>query len=367
MKICFLSSANSAHTKKWCKWFAGRGHEVHVVSFIDGEVPGAAVHTVDTGASADGGDAQKLRYLLAARRVRRIIRDISPDTVNVHYATSYGMTAALSGVRGYILSVWGSDIYDFPNKSPIHRAMLKFSLSRAERILSTSRAMAEETRKYTGKEIAVTPFGVDTELFSPEKRQRADGDGKFVIGTVKTLSPKYGIDRILRAAATVKEKRSDIDLRVRIAGDGELAAEYRALAEKLGIADITEWLGFITQERAAGVWADMDVAVVPSVLASESFGVSAVEAEACGVPVVISDIPGLMEATCPGKSSTVIKGGDPEGIADALIDLYSDREKRLAMGRAGREYVLENYRLDDCFLKVERIFEELLQDKTPKR
>ena len=105
----------------------------------------------------------------------------------------------------------------------------------------------------------------------------------------------------------------------------------------------------------------------PSVLASESFGVSAVEAEACGVPVVISDIPGLMEATCPGKSSTVIKGGDPEGIADALIDLYSDREKRLAMGRAGREYVLENYRLDDCFLKVERIFEELLQDKTPKR
>ena len=277
------------------------------------------------------------------------------------------LTAALSGIKGYILSVWGSDIYDFPKKSALHRAMLKFSLSRAEKIFSTSRAMAEETGKYTGKDVIVTPFGVDTELFSPEKRARADEDGAFVIGTVKTLSPKYGIDRILRAAAVVKEKRPDVPLRVKIAGDGECAEEYRRLADELGIGDITDWLGFITQKRAAEVWADMDAAIIPSVLASESFGVSAVEAGACGVPVIISDIPGLMEATCPGKSSIVIKDGDPEGIADAVIELYSDPEKRHAMGCCGREYVLENYRLDDCFCKVESIFENVSRETKQKK
>lgn len=75
------------------------------------------------------------------------------------------------------------------------------------------------------------------------------------------------------------------------------------MAEQLEIADIVTWLGFIPQEEAACEWANMDVAVIPSL--QESFGVSAVEAQACQIPVIISNVPGLKEATRPQISSVV--------------------------------------------------------------
>ena len=357
MKICFLAPANSAHTIKWCNYFVSQGHEVHVLSFTQGQIPGVQIHELRSKASVSGGDLQKLAYLTKAGQVRKLVRSIDPDIINAHYATSYGTVAALAGLKNYVLSVWGADIYDFPKKTPIHRMMLRYSLRRAAYIFSTSKAMAEEAGKYTKKKIEVTPFGVDMELFSPEKNRPEEGF--FTVGTVKTLSPKYGIDYLLKAAALVKQEQPQIPLKLRIAGKGPNAQEYRELAKTLGIEDTTTWLGFISQEQAAMEWAGMDVAVVPSTLESESFGVSAVEAESCGCPVVISDIPGLMEATNPGVTSMVVPRKNERALADALITLYWDETRRKEMGAAGRAYVAQNYELTACFRKVEDLFREI--------
>ena len=355
MKICFLASANSAHTKKWCRYFVSQGHSVDVVSFVDDQIPDVSVHFIDTGASAGGSDGDKLKYLLKAGAVRKIVKAIRPDIVNAHYATSYGTVAALAGLKNYVLSIWGSDIYEFPQKSPLHRALLKFSLAKAAHLFSTSKAMAEEAAKYTKKIFDITPFGVDMDLFSPEKRSRSDSD--FVIGTVKSLAPAYGIDVLLKAAALVKEEHPQIPLKVRIAGNGPCQEEYHALTSQLGIGDITQWLGFIPQEQAAAEWANMDVAVICS--NSESFGVSAVEAQSSGCCCIISDIPGLMEATNPGKTSIVVPRRNERALAEALVRLYNDPSLRKQMGTAGRAYVAENYELTACFRKVEALFEQI--------
>lgn len=349
MKICFVGPAGSAHIRKWCAWFTGRGHEVHVISFTPGEIPGVAVHLVDLGVDPDGSDLGKLKYLTAGGKIRGLIREIGPDVVNAHYATSYGIAMALSGVKGYALSVWGSDIYDFPRRSVLHRSLLQFSLKKAGVLFSTSRAMADEAGKYTGRPFAITPFGVDMKLFSPGKRNRTE-DG-FVVGTVKALYDKYGIADLLRAAAAVKEK--GIPLRLRIAGKGPQEADYRALAAELGIDGITDWLGQIPQEQAAVEWANMDVAVIPSTQESESFGVSAVEAQACGTAVIISDIPGLKEAA--GETGIVVPGKNPEAIAEAIEKLYQDPELRKKMGEAGRKYAEQNFELNKCFSKIEAL------------
>lgn len=116
MKICFLAPADNYHTHKWCKWFTENGNEVHVVSFTDAKINNVLVHFINANTLAKDNDLQKLKYLLKARRIKNIIKLIDPDIVNVHYATSYGTVAALSGIKGYILSVWGSDIYEFPKK-----------------------------------------------------------------------------------------------------------------------------------------------------------------------------------------------------------------------------------------------------------
>ena len=355
MKICFLAPANSAHTQKWCRYFVSQGHIVDVVSFVDSKIDGVTVHYIDTGASANGSDKDKLKYLLKSGAVRRVIKQLKPDIVNVHYATSYGTVAALTGLKNYILSVWGSDIYEFPQKSPLHRALLKFSLAKATHLFSTSKAMADEASRYTKKSFHITPFGVDMDLFAPEKRNRNDKD--FVIGTVKSLAPAYGIDVLLKAVALIRKEHSQIPLKLRIAGKGPCEEEYHTLASDLDIQDITTWLGFIPQKQAAAEWSNMDVAVVCS--NSESFGVSAVEAQSCGCPVVISDVPGLMEATKPEETSIVVPKKDERALADALIALYNDANLRKRMSIAGRQYVAKNYELNDCFRKVGSLFEKI--------
>lgn len=99
MKICFLAPANNYHTKKWSKWFSNHGHEVHVISFIDDSIDNVKVHYIDTGVSTDSSDSKKIKYLLKARQVKKIVDTICPDVVNAHYATSYGTVAALSGLK----------------------------------------------------------------------------------------------------------------------------------------------------------------------------------------------------------------------------------------------------------------------------
>lgn len=353
MKICFIAPANNYHTKKWCKWFSKRKYEVHVISFIMDEIEDVTVHYINAKTNAAAKDINKIQYLFQAFKVKKIVNSINPDIINVHYATSYGTVAALSGIKGYFLSVWGSDIYQFPRKSFLHKMMLKFSLNRAKYIFSTSEVMAKETNKYTKKKIYITPFGVDMEMFSPSKRIKRK-DQNFVVGTVKSLTPVYGIDYLLKAVAIIKNEHKDIPIKLRIAGKGEAEKDYKKLSEKLHINQDVEWLGFIPQEQAAKEWANMDLGVIYSI--RESFGVSAIEAEACETPIIISDAPGLMEVTIPNKTSVVVQGENERLLAEAIIKLFYDKEKRMRMGKEGRKYVSERYEIDQCFKRIERYF-----------
>ena len=360
MKICFVGPANSAHIVKWCNWFVAHGHEVHVISFTQGEIDGTHIHLIDTGVDANESDFKKIKYLLTGHKIRKEIEIIKPDIVNAHYATSYGMALALSGIRDYILSVWGSDIYDFPNRSLLHKAMLSFSLKKAKYLFSTSQAMADEASKYTEKQFVITPFGVDMQLFTPEKRSIEKRD-QFIVGTVKSLSPLYGIDYLIRAVAIIKCKHPDINMSLRIAGDGPDKENLEHLTKELGIDSITSFLGRISQEEAAYEWANMDVAVIPSI-SYESFGVAAVEAQSCGTPVVISAVGGLMETTRPDFSSLVVPTKDEEAIAEAILDLYDHEEKRIFMGIEGRKNVEERFEIDLCFKRIEEVYRKLLTE-----
>jgi len=357
MRICFIGPANSAHIVKWCNWFSGRGHEVHVISFTPGEINGSVIHLIDLGVDAGGSDLGKLKYLTTGKQIKRLVDEIKPDIVNAHYATSYGVAVALSGVGEYVLSVWGSDIYDFPNKSIFHKLLLKYSLRKAPHLFSTSRAMAGEAGKYTNKQFDITPFGVDMKLFNPNKRTRPDSGRSFIIGTVKSLADIYGIDYILKAVAILQKNHPEVDVSVRIFGDGSDREKYEKLTKDLGIERITTFFGRIPQSEAATEWANMDVVVIPSIQ-YESFGVAEAESQACKTSVVISDLEGLKETTKLDHSSNVVNKKNEEQIAEAIMKLYADPTLRNSIGESRRVYVNENFELNQLFLKKENLFLE---------
>ncbi|MCR5185527.1 MAG: glycosyltransferase family 4 protein [Clostridia bacterium] len=354
MKICFLAPANNYHTQKWCKYFVSKGHQVDVISLSDAQIDNVNVHSLDCKVSAYSSDISKIQYLRYASKVKRIINDINPDIINAHYATSYGMLAALSVPNNFILSVWGTDIFEFPKKSIIHKAYLKYVLNKSKYVFSTSNALAKELALYTDKKSYITPFGVDMTLFNPNKK-RTGANEDFTIGIVKPINDKYGIDYLINSLSIIKNKYPGTIIKTKIAGDGPLKHSYEKLALEKKVS--VEWLGFISQEQVATEYANMDIAVFPSNV--ESFGVSTIEAEASGIPVIVSNVPGLLETTIPNESSIVVESKNPSELAEAIMSLYNNPDLRKKMGTKGREYVLEKYEYNKCFENIENTLFEI--------
>jgi len=207
-KILFLADANSPHTIRWAKSIMASNYSLGIFCF----------HKIDSSLYSDCNniklyglnvsrelqstaedDFSKLIYLKAINKVKKIIREFKPDIVHAHYASSYGLVGALSGFHPYIISMWGSDIFNFPNYSFIHKTILKYNLSKADKLLSTSRIMGSEAKKYTQKNIIVTPFGIDVNKFKPKIVKSIFNDDEIIIGTIKTFKKNYGIENLIRA------------------------------------------------------------------------------------------------------------------------------------------------------------------------
>ncbi|SFC86179.1 glycosyltransferase family 4 protein [Clostridium uliginosum] len=361
MKICYLADINSAHTHKWLNYFVEKGYDIHVISLGKGEYEGVTVHCLDVedGVMKKASDKTKLEYLKKIKSVKELVKEIKPDILHAHYASSYGLLGALTNYHPYMISVWGSDVYDFPIKSPIHKFIIKYNLKKADYILSTSNVMKKETEKYTNKSIEVTPFGVDINKFTPKKVEKDE----IVIGTIKTLEEKYGVQYLVKAFKEVKDRNKDLKLKLRIGGKGSQEQYLKSLSKELGIKDDVAFLGFVTPENVIKEFQSFDMAVFPSTLDSESFGVAAVEAEACGTPIIVSNVGGLMESTKPGVTSLVVNKGSVDELADKIDELVNNKELREEMGRAARKFVVDNYSLEDNFSYVDSIYKKVNLEK----
>ncbi len=343
MKIALLSAVTSVHTHRWANGLASLGHEVHLISLIG--------HKSDVNRISEKVTLHYLNktgraaYITAAGELKSLLKTIKPDILNAHYASGYGTLARLSGFHPTLLSVWGSDVYDFPS-NPICRCILVKNLRYADALASTSNAMARRTEMFiTPKEpIFITPFGVDTSLFTPaDKAHRRP----LTIGTVKTLEKKYGIEYLIRAFQLLCKRYPGNDMLLKIYGKGSLEQQLKALTRELGIAEKVYFGGFIPNAEVPSVLREMDIVCVPSTLDSESFGVSAVEAMSCSVAVVVSDADGLKEVVLDKETGFVVPRKDPSAICDKLAELIEDEKLREKMGIAGREHVLANYNWDD--------------------
>ncbi|EHJ02058.1 glycosyl transferase group 1 [Clostridium sp. DL-VIII] len=360
MKICYLADINSAHTHKWLNYFIHKGYDIHVISLGKGEYEGVTVHSLDVQDNVMKRSSDKnklLEYLKKIKRVRALIKEINPDILHAHYASSYGLFGAIAKYHPYIISVWGADIYDFPVKSPIHKFIIKHNLKKADYILSTSNVMKIETQKYTNKPIEVTPFGVDINKFIPNKIEKEE----LVIGTIKTLEEKYGIQYLIKAFKEVKDRNKDLNLKLRIGGKGSQEGYLKELSKELNVTEDVSFLGFVKPNDVIKEFQNFDLAVFPSTLDSESFGVAAVEAEACGTPVVVTDVGGLMESTKPNVTSLVAKKKSVEDLADKIEMLVRNKELMKSMGKSARKFVEENYNIEDNFKHVDEIYKNIIK------
>lgn len=348
IKILLLSDPSSSHTLKWANSLVNKGIEVYLfglssenpigydskVNLITEKIPSAIKSQSD-------GSLKKSIYLKVLPKIKSLIKKINPDILHSHYASSYGLLGALAGKKPFVVSVWGNDVFDFPKKSFIHKKIIQYVLKKADRIYSTSKVMAEEINKYTQKNIQIIPFGVDTDVFRPFEVKRIFEENTLVIGCVKSLSFKYGIEYLIDAFQIIKNKLPERKIKLLLVGDGLLKNDLMNRASKLNIENDVLFFGAVPHSKVPEMYNMIDIAVFPSVW--ESFGVSNLEAAACGIPQVASNVGGFPEIIEDGKTGILVEPANPTAIAEQVIKLINDDDLRNKMGKAAREKVIRDF------------------------
>lgn len=362
MRIVLLAESSSIHTYRWAVSLRRAGAEVGVFTLrssnrYDYAQHGIAVYSAVSSTSSSAGLLGKLRYLEALPALRSAIRAFAPDIVHAHYATSYGLLGALSGFHPYVVSVWGSDVYDFPGQFPFAFSLLRYVFRKADRLLSTSHIMAKRASRYTAKPFTVTPFGVDVGLFSHRADVSVDPN---LFGCVKTLAPEYGVEVLIRAFSRLVNDNPDRPLRLDIVGEGQQRAVLERLVAELGLGARIRFRGFVSNDRLPEYYSLYAVAVFPSVC-NESFGVVAVEAMACGCPVIASDADGFKETVEDGETGFLVRRGDVEGLVGAMQRFVDNPEIREGMGVRGRQRVLSLYNWESNVRIMLGVYREVTQ------
>jgi glycosyltransferase involved in cell wall biosynthesis len=300
-------------------------------------------------------------YYLNALQLRRLLLSLQPDLLNTHYASGYGTLARFSGFHPNLLSVWGSDVYDFPYQSRWKLRTLRKNILSADQIASTSNAMKHHTSSisFLSKEIIVTPFGVDCKQFSP-LFSKVD-IGKLRIGTVKRMTPKYGISYLIQAFAQARQWGL-VNAELVLVGGGSQEQELKGLVVNLGLQNFVQFIGPVPHSEVPKWLNSFDIYVTLS--ESESFGVAVLEASACGIPVIVSDAGGLPEVVVDGQTGFIVPRKDPYAAAERLLCLASDPNLRRVMGQTGRRFVLDTYEWSKCADFMENLYFKVVQENS---
>lgn len=283
------------------------------------------------------GTAELVAYL----RRRGVIRKL---VITLH------MDAQTSGPKGWIFS--------------LHRMFFqKWILAAADTILCASKDYLHHASfSYLANDPRVReiPFGVDTQVFTPGSKERERcGLPEYLpmvgfVGGMDAAHAFKGIDVLLKAIA-----RLPANVHLQLTGYGSLRAKYEKQAQELGIQDRCHFLGKARDGELPSLYRSMDVLAFPSTSQAEAFGLVALEAQACGIPVVASDLPGVREVVQDKQTGFLVPVGDVEELAAHLRLLLESPEMRHSFGQAAHQRIGRDFSWETHMQKLVSVYQGL--------
>jgi N-acetyl-alpha-D-glucosaminyl L-malate synthase BshA len=353
---------------------ARRGHEIHFITYkqpfrLPSFLPRIFFHEVDVG-----------RYplfefppydLALAVRMHEVVLAHKLDLLHVHYAIPHATSAwiareMLAPTRPDIrvlTTLHGTDI-TIVGQDPSFHAITKFSIEKSDGLTAVSRFLQRETVRAfgcTGCQIDVIPNFIDPSVYDRTK-YKASLREQFspadrVVMHISNFRPVKRVRDVVRVFARVHEQISSVLVMV---GDGPDRVHAEAEARELGVEDRVFFLGKI--ETVAALLSAADLFLLPT--QSESFGLSALEALASGVPVIGTDAGGLPEVVRNGLTGALCAVGDTEGMAAAAIDILRDRDRWQEMSVLAARDARERYAIDDVVEQYESFYDLALTQRT---
>ena len=314
--------------------------------------------------------------LAAGWAIRRLVRAARATVVHAHWVIPSGaVAAAAGGSTPLVVSLHGSDVFVAERHAAI-RPAARYAFGRAGWVTACSEDLRGRAVRIgaDGDRSEVVPYGVDIERFRPDDAARArlrDRHGiardAGVVLAAGRLVRKKGFEHLIDAAGTLAPRRPE--LRLVVAGSGDLDRELRERAAARGIADRVTWLGTVTQPEVAKWLAAADVAAVPSVRddAGNVDGLPNVvlEALASATPVVATPAGGIGAVAVDRETALVVPERDAHRLAAAIDELLGDPTLRSRIGRAARARMRTHHTWERVAERFEAAYDRVTRNSSP--
>jgi len=350
------------------KALATRGHQVHFITYaqpmrLDRFQDNLFYHEVEIP-NYPLFEFQ-LYSLSLASKIADVARFENLDIIHAHYAIPHAVSAYLAcqilGEESKLKTVTtlhGTDI-TLIGLDPGFLPLIRFSIEKSDAVTAVSRFLAEKTK--TGfnvkREINVINNFVDTELYSrqpctPFKRQIAPNNEKILMH-ISNFRPVKRVADTIHIFAKVLEK---VPSKLVLVGDGPDRVECERLSREIGISDHVRFLG--KQSALPELLSSADLFLLPS--QSESFGLSALEAMSCGVPVVATSMGGIPEVIVHGENGYIAELGDIERMAKYAVELLTNGKKWQVFSEKARERAVSEFRTDLIVPQYEALYQSVI-------
>jgi L-malate glycosyltransferase len=346
---------------------AARGHTVHFISYalptrlcrLDERMQ---FHQVDL---FDYPLFEFPPYDLAlASKILEVAEEQKLDVLHMHYAIPHATAAYLAREMyraqrylPFVTTLHGTDI-TLVGARKSFLPITRFSIAQSDAVTAVSQFLADETARtfgYTAAEVIPNFINATDYQRRPDeslRRQLAPRDEKLILH-VSNFRPVKRISDCIHAFARLQPQ---VRARLVMCGDGPTRSEAEALAQRYGLTDSVLFVGQVP--NIADYLSVADLLLLPS--ETESFGLSALEALACEVPVIATCVGGLPEVVLDGQSGYLIEVGDIQTLAERALEILTDEIKQRTFGQRGRAHAVEQFNTERVIPQYVALYERVI-------
>ena len=368
MRVIYFSQSYSPHDYRFLSALAETEHEVFYLKLEqnprqieDRPVPSKIQQVLWKGGQNQfrWRDVPSLVFDL-----KRVIKEIKPNLIHAGPIQTCAFLVALSGFHPLLCMSWGFDLMQDVEKNNWMKRITRYVLCHSDFFTSDAQVTRDKAVAYgmNPKRTIVFPWGVDLKHFSIKRSSVSKAQNTkrrpFVLFCNRSWEPRYGVDVLAKAFIKVTKQRKDVSLL--LLGGGSQTNIIRQILMSGGALDRVQFGGQVSQRDLPRWYHMADLYISPSHVDGSS--VSLMEALACGLPCLVSDIPANKEWIQDGINGWLFPDGNADILAEKILTVIAQKKKLTQIGRAARRSAEERADWKKNFAKLLEAYQQTIQN-----
>ena len=364
MRILYFTRSDSVHDQRFMAALAESEHEAFVIRLYEGEFKTPEGVTPIPWKSIKG-PLRLWQIPVLVRRLKKLLDALKPDLVHAGPLHDLAYLVAKTGFKPLLSMSWGFDLMRDVNVDEGMASRARFALAHSAALITDAQCSADKAVElgFDPNRICIFPWGVDIEKFSPQAvvaagkrwREAQNLQDKIVLLCLRAMEPNYGVDVLAKAFALAALRAPD--LRLLLLGDGSQRKSIEKIFDDAGVSDRVFFGGRVPNAELGLYYGAADIYVTPSHVDGSS--VSLMEAMACGLPSLVSDIPANLEWVRDGENGWVFPDNDSERLAETLLKLKEADWREMGhqarlMAQEKANWHKNKMKLLDCYRYVDQ-------------